>query len=54
MNALYIGTMVVTTASLALVELLAIRDPELQRPEVRARSTPAERSSRSLCCSSLC
>ena len=34
-NALYIGTMVVTTVSLALVELNAVRTPDLQRPEVR-------------------
>ncbi|MFD6166058.1 TMEM175 family protein [Oerskovia sp. NPDC060287] len=36
-NALYIGTMVVTTASLALIEVLAIRDPSLQRAEVRGQ-----------------
>ena len=34
-NALYISTMVVTTGSLALIEWLAVRDPQLQRPEVR-------------------
>lgn len=34
-NALYIGTMVVTTASLALIEGIAIRSSELQRAEVR-------------------
>ena len=34
-NALYIGTMIVTTISLALIELTAVRNPELQRPEVR-------------------
>ncbi|MCC2307857.1 TMEM175 family protein [Cellulomonas chengniuliangii] len=34
-NALYISTMVVTTGSLLLIEWLAVRDPQLQRPEVR-------------------
>lgn len=34
-NALYIAVMIVTTGSLALVEWLAVRDPELQRAEVR-------------------
>lgn len=34
-NALYISVMIVTTGSLALVEWLAVRDPDLQRPEVR-------------------
>lgn len=34
-NALYIGTMIVTTISLALIELAAVRDTNLQRPEVR-------------------
>jgi uncharacterized membrane protein len=34
-NALYISVMVVTTGSLTLIEWLAIRDPGLQRPEVR-------------------
>lgn len=36
-NALYIGTMIVTTASLALIEVLAVRSPDLQRPEVRGQ-----------------
>ncbi|MFC4553734.1 TMEM175 family protein [Georgenia faecalis] len=36
-NALYIGVLVVTSASLALIEWLAVRSPELQRPEVRGR-----------------
>ncbi|MBO3102305.1 TMEM175 family protein [Cellulomonas fengjieae] len=39
-NALYISTMVVTTGSLALIEWLAVRDPELQRPEVRGTLSP--------------
>ncbi len=34
-NALYISTMVVTTGSLLVLEWLAVRDPLLQRPEVR-------------------
>ncbi|MBO3086292.1 TMEM175 family protein [Cellulomonas fengjieae] len=40
-NALYISTMVVTTGSLALIEWLAVRDTELQRPEVRGTLSPA-------------
>ncbi len=36
-NALYIGTMIVTTGSLALIEVLAIRDPSLQRAEARGQ-----------------
>ncbi|KRC42814.1 hypothetical protein ASE27_01140 [Oerskovia sp. Root918] len=36
-NALYIGTMIVTTGSLALIEVLAVRDPSLQRAEVRGQ-----------------
>lgn len=39
-NALYIGTMIVTTASLALIEVLAVRSPDLQRPEVRGQIDP--------------
>lgn len=39
-NALYISTMVVTTGSLALIEWLAVRDPELQRPEIRGTLSP--------------
>ena len=34
-NALYISTMIVTTGSLLLIEWLAVRDPQLQRAEVR-------------------
>jgi len=34
-NALYISTMVVTTFSVLLIEWLVVRDPDLQRPEVR-------------------
>ncbi|MFI2754925.1 TMEM175 family protein [Cellulomonas sp. P22] len=38
-NALYISTMVVTTGSLLLIEWLAVRDPQLQRAEVRGTLT---------------
>ncbi|WP_182112525.1 MULTISPECIES: TMEM175 family protein [unclassified Actinotalea] len=38
-NALYISTMIVTTGSILLIEWLAVREPELQRAEVRGSLT---------------